>query len=107
MPPLQEQDIAGAVAAGAAVVPVQQQVKEASMPHSDSAVSLPGSNASSAQGPGTPIAPPIISGTRFLAIRAVRVQCGCCFDDVAPLLVLLACILAHSPTHSRMSTGDL
>ena len=65
--PLQEQDIAGAVAAGAAVVPFG--AKEGGMPHSDSAVSLPGSNASSAQGPGTPIAPPIVSGSELKAVE--------------------------------------
>ena len=60
---LEKQDLNGAVTAGPAVVTQQTVVDKGTMSHSNSAVSLPGSNASSLQGPATPIAPPVISGS--------------------------------------------
>ncbi len=61
IPPLEKQDLDGAIAAGAVVVAHNEATYEKSgMPHSDSAVSLP-SNASSVQAPGTPIAPAVVN----------------------------------------------
>lgn len=59
-PPLVQQDLAGAVAAGAVVAVHNEALHDKSaMAHSDSAVSLPHSNASSVQAPGTPVAPAV------------------------------------------------
>lgn len=60
IPPLVKQDLAGAVAAGAVVVGHNEALYDKSgMAHSDSAVSLQHSNASSVQAPGTPVAPAV------------------------------------------------
>lgn len=60
IPPLVKQDLAGAIAAGAVVVGHTEALHDKSgMAHSDSAVSLPHSNASSVQAPGTPVAPAV------------------------------------------------
>ncbi|KAL0030014.1 hypothetical protein WJX79_001051 [Trebouxia sp. C0005] len=65
IPPLVQQDLAGAVAAGAVVAVHNEALHDKSaMAHSDSAVSLPHSNASSVQAPGTPVAPAVANTVR-------------------------------------------
>ncbi|KAL0027303.1 hypothetical protein WJX77_011498 [Trebouxia sp. C0004] len=65
IPPLVKQDLAGAIAAGAVVVGHNEALQDkSSMAHSDSAVSLPHSNASSVQAPGTPVAPAVANTVR-------------------------------------------
>ena len=60
IPPLVKQDLAGAVAAGAVVVGHNEALYDKlGMAHSDSTVSLPHSNTSSVQAPGTPVAPAV------------------------------------------------
>ena len=80
VPPLAKQDLAGAVAAGAVVVGHNQALHEKpGMPHSDSAVSLPHSNVSSVQAPGTPVAPAVANTGTLLQFLASQKRKGDCW----------------------------
>ena len=68
--PLGQTAAAGAVKKNEGELQLLQAVKNA-LPHNDSAASLP-SNASSAQGPGTPHPPAVVAGQASFTLRFLQ-----------------------------------